>query len=99
MIREEGENQEGSHGYNSKIELAWTPQDVKALDCAMISKLGFDINSIDAADVQNPNKLPLEAKPTIFWGQSLELEKSIFKNSSILVKEIMTKVENAKKER
>ena len=81
---------------SNKIERAWTPQDVRALDCAMISKLGTDINSIDAADIRNPNKLPLEAKPTLFWGWRLELEKSIFKNSSILAKQIITKVENAK---
>ena len=72
------------------------PQDVKALDCAMINKLGTDINSFDQADISNPNKLPLEAKPTDFWGRKLELKKSIFKNSNILVKEIVTKIKNAK---
>ena len=44
---------------SKKNERAWTPQDVKALDCAMINKLGTDINSIDQADIPNPNKLPL----------------------------------------
>ena len=81
---------------SNKNGRAWTPQDVKALECAMISKLGTDINSIDQADIQNPNKLPLEAKPTDFWGRRLNLEKSIFKNSNILVKEIVTKIQNAK---
>ena len=96
VIREEGENQEGSHGYNNKIERAWTPQDVKALDCAMINKLEIGITSINQDDIPNPNKLPLEAKPTDFWGRKLELKKSVFINSSILVKEIVTKIENAK---
>ena len=53
---------------SNKIERAWTSQDVKALDCAMISKLGPDINSIDEGDIRNPNKLPLEANPTSFSG-------------------------------
>ena len=79
-----------------KIERAWTPKDVKAFDCAMISKLGSDINSIDEGDIRNPNKLPLEANPTSFLGCRLKLEKSIFKNSSILVKEFVNKIENAK---
>ena len=35
----------------------------------------------------------MEAKPTQFRGRRLELEKSVFKNSSILVSEIGTKVE------
>ena len=56
---------------SNKIERAWTSQDVRSLDCAMISKLGSDINSIDECDIQNPNKLPLEVKPTNFWGQRL----------------------------
>ena len=42
---------------SNKIEHAWTSQDVKALDCAMISKLGIDINSIDGDDI-----LGLEAR-------------------------------------
>ena len=62
----------------------------------MISKLGSNINSLDASDIKNPNKLPLEAKPTQFWGRILEVEKSVFKNSIIRVNEIVTKVENAK---
>ena len=68
---------------------------MKAQECAMIGKLGSDINSIDASDIKNSNKVPLEAKPTQFWGRRLELEKSVFKNSSFLVNEIVTKVENA----
>ena len=80
----------------NKIERAYTPQDVKAQECAMIGKLGSDINSIDASDIKKPNKLPLETKPTQFWGRILEVEKSVFKNSSILVNKIETKVENAK---
>ena len=81
---------------SNKNERAWTPQDVKALECAMINKLEIGITSIDQAEIPNPNKLPLEAKPTDFWGRKLELEKSIFINSSILVKEMVAKVENAK---
>ena len=81
---------------SNKNERAWTPQDVKALECAMINKLEIGITSIDQAQIPNPNKLPLEAKPTDFWGRKLELEKSIFINSSILVKEMVAKVENAK---
>ena len=76
---------------SNKNERAWTPQDVKALECAMINKLEIGIASIDQAEIPNPNKLPLEAKPTNFWGQRLELEKSIFKNSSIQSKKSSTK--------
>ena len=77
---------------NNKIERAYSSQDVKALECAMIGKLGSDINSIDASDIKNSNKLLLEAKPTQFWGRRLGLKKSVFKNSSILVNKIVTKV-------
>ena len=62
----------------------------------MIGKLGSDIHSIDTSDIKNSNKLHLEAKSTQFWGRRLELEKYIFKNSSILVNEIASKVESAK---
>ena len=79
----------------NKIELAYTSQDVKAQECAMINKLGTDINSFDEGDIKNPNKIPEESKPTQFWGRRLELEKSIFNISRILVNEIVVKVENA----
>ena len=77
-------------------ERAWTPQDVKALECAMLNKLEIGFTSIDRDEIPNPNKLPLDAKPTDFMGRKLELEKSIFINSSILTKEMVAKVENAK---
>ena len=77
-------------------ERAWTPQDVKALECAMLNKLEIGFTSIDNDEIPNPNKLSLDAKPTDFWGRKLELEKSIFINSSILTKEMVSKVENAK---
>ena len=54
---------------SNKNERAWTPQDVKALECAMINKLEIGITSIDQAQIPKPNKLPLEAKPTDFWGR------------------------------
>ena len=81
---------------SNKNERAWTPQDVKALECAMLNKLEIGFTSIDRDEIPNPNKLPLDAKPTDFWGRKLELEKSIFINSSILTKEMVAKVENAK---
>ena len=96
MFREKESEEEEDMASSNKNERAWTPQDVKALDCAMINKLEIGITSIDQADIPNPNKLPLEAKPTDFRGRKLELEKSVFINSSILVKGIVTKVENAK---
>ena len=55
---------------SNKNERAWTPQNVKALDCAMINELEIGITSIDQAEIPNPNKLPLEAKPTDFWAGS-----------------------------
>ena len=61
----------------------------------MISKAGSDIYSIDESDIKTPNKLLMEAKRTQFWGRRLELGKSIFKTSSILVNEIGTKVDAA----
>ena len=67
-------------------ERAWTPQDVKALECAMLNKLEIGFTSIDNDEIPNPNKLSLDAKPTDFWGRKLELEKSVFINSSIMVK-------------
>ena len=81
---------------STKIECAYTFQDVKAQqEGAMISKLGTDINSINEGDIKNPNKIPTEAKPTQFWVRRLELEKSIFKNSSTIVNEIVDKAEKA----
>ena len=56
---------------SNKIERAYTSQDVKAQECAIISKDGSDINSIDESDT--PNKLLMDAKPTQFWGRRLEL--------------------------
>ena len=41
---------------SNKIEQAWTSKDVKALDCAMNSKLGSGINSINEGDIQNPSQ-------------------------------------------
>ena len=39
---------------SNKIESAYTSQDVKAQECAII-KLGTEINSIDEGDMKNPN--------------------------------------------
>ena len=44
---------------------------MKALECAMINKFEIGITSIDQAEIPNLNKLPLEAKPTDFWGRKL----------------------------
>ena len=38
----------------------------------------------------------MEAKPTQLSDRRLELEKSVFKNSSILINEIVSNVENAR---
>jgi len=62
----------------------------------MINKLSTDINSNGEGDIKNPNKIPMEAKPTQFWGRRLELEKSNFKYWSVLINEIVTKFEYAK---
>ena len=84
MIREKESEKEEERvkamASSNKNECAWTPQDVKALECAMINKLEIGITSIDQAEIPNPNKLPLEAKPTDFWRRKLELEKSVFIN-------------------
>ena len=92
MIREEeSEEEEEDMASSNEYERAWTPQDVKSLDCAMLNKLEIGITSIDQAEIPNPSKLPLEAKPTDFWVRKLESEKSIFINSSILVKKWLPK--------
>ena len=44
---------------------------------------------------ENATVIPLEAKPTEFWGNGFELEKSIFKNSSTLVNQLVKKGKNA----
>ena len=36
-------------------ERAWTPQDVKALECAMLNKLEIGFTSIDNDEIPNPN--------------------------------------------
>ena len=94
--REREREKEERMASNFKNDRAWTPQDVKALDCAMMNQLEIGFTSIDRDEIPNPNKLPLDAKPTDFMGRKLELEKSIFINSSILTKEMVAKVENAK---
>ena len=60
---------------SNKIE-----HDIKsdALDCALINKLGTDINSIDESQIKNPIKIPAYTKPTNFFDMVLELERSLF---------------------
>ena len=74
---------------SNKIERAYTSQDIKTQKYAMVNKMETDINSIDKGDIKNLNKIPTEAKPTLFWARRLELEKSILENSSILVNDIV----------
>ena len=45
---------------NNKIDLAYTSEDVRAQECANISKLRTDISRIDKGDIKNPNKIPTE---------------------------------------
>ena len=78
---------------NNKIEHAYTSQNIKTQKCVMIYI--WEQISIDEGDIKNPNKIPIKEKPTQFWGRRLELEKSIFKNSSTLVKKVVEKFENA----
>ena len=59
---------------SNKIECACTSKDVRAQECAMISKFGSDINSMDASDINNLNKIPLEAQPTQFCSQKDDKE-------------------------
>ena len=54
---------------SNKIERAYTSQDVRAQEFAMLSKLGIDIKSIDEGDIKNPNKIPTEAKTNTVMGQ------------------------------
>ena len=46
---------------SNKNERAWTPKEVKALDCAMINESEIGITYMDQAEIPNSNKLPLEA--------------------------------------
>ena len=39
---------------SNKIKHAYTSKDIKTLECAMISKTGTDINSIDKSYIVNP---------------------------------------------
>ena len=51
-----------------KIERAYTPKDVKALDCALINGLETNIHSIDEGDIEHSNKIPDDVKKhKEFW--------------------------------
>ena len=77
-----------------KIERAYTPKDIKALDCALINGLETKITSVEKGEIYYPNKIPDDAKYSDYYGKRMELETLIIKSSKQLI--IVEKVENAK---
>ena len=79
-----------------KIEHAYTPSDVKALDCALVYSLETRLTSVEEGEIEYPNKIPEDAKYSDYYGKRMELETLIIKSSKQLANIIVEKVENAK---
>ena len=45
-----------------KIERAYAPKDVKALDCALVYGLKTVITSVEEGEIEYPNNIPDDAK-------------------------------------
>ena len=79
-----------------KIERAYAPKDVKALDCALVYGLETVITSVEEGEIEYPNNIPDDAKYSNYYGKRMELETLIVKSSKQLANNIVEKVENTK---
>ena len=62
-----------------KIERAYAPKDVKALDCALVYGLETIITSVEEGEIEYPNNIPDDAKYSNYYGKRMELETIIIK--------------------
>ena len=62
---------------NKKIERAYIVKDIENdnLECAMISKLNMEINSIDEKDMKDFIKILAGAKHALSWARELNLRE------------------------
>ena len=54
-----------------KIERAYAPKDVKALDCALVYGLETVITSVAEGEIEYPNKIPDDAKYSNYYSKQL----------------------------
>ena len=81
---------------SSRIERAYAPKDVKALDDALVYGLETVITSVEEGEIEHPNNIPDDARHSNYYGKRMELETIIIKSSKQLANNIVEKVENAK---
>ena len=81
---------------SSRIEHAYAPKDVKALDDALVYGLETVITSVEEGEIEHPNTIPDDARYSNYYGKRMELETIIIKSSKALANNIVEKVENAK---
>ena len=63
----------------SKIERAYAPKDVKALDDALAYGLETIITSVEEGEIEHPNTIPDDARYSNYYGKRMELETIIVK--------------------
>ena len=81
---------------SNRIEGAYAPKDVKALDDALVNGLETIITNVEEGEIEYPNTFPEDAKYSNYYGKRMELETLIIKSSKALANNIVEKVENAK---
>ena len=81
---------------SNRIERAYTPKDVKALDDALVNSLETIITNVEEGEIEYPNAIPDDARYSDYYGKRMELETIIIKSSKALANNIVEKVENAK---
>ena len=81
---------------SNRLERGYTPQDVRALDNALINGLETIITNVEEGEIEYPNTVPEDAKYSNYYGKRMELETLIIKSSKALAKNLVEKVQNAK---
>ena len=81
---------------SKRIERAYTPKDVKALDDALVNGVETIITNVEEGEIEYPTAIPDDAKYNDYYGKRMELETIIIKSSKALANNIVEKVENAK---
>ena len=81
---------------SNRIERAYAPKDVKALDDALVNGLETIITNVEEGEIEHPNAIPDDARYSDYYGKRMELETIIFKSSKALANNIVDKVENVK---
>ena len=81
---------------SKRIERAYTPKDVKALDDVLVNSVETVITNVEEGEIEYPTAIPDDAKHSDYYGKRMELETIIIKSSKALANNIVEEVENAK---